>query len=65
LSRGRRHFQARFPDRHRFKTLIRQEVASTVSAPHEIDEEMNYLQQVLMDKGNDLNVSQKPPVQIP
>ena len=47
--------------RHRFKTLVRQEVASTVSAPHEIDEEMNYLQQVLMDKGNDLNFSQKPP----
>lgn len=51
--------------RHRFKTLVRQEIASTVSAPHEIDEEMNYLQQVLMDKGNDLNVSQKPPLQIP
>jgi RNA polymerase sigma-70 factor (ECF subfamily) len=47
--------------RLRFKTLVRQEVASTVSAPHEIDEEMNYLQQVLIAKGNDLNVSQKPP----
>ena len=47
--------------RHRFKMLVRQEVASTVSAPHEIDEEMNYLQQILIDKGNDLNVSPKPP----
>jgi RNA polymerase sigma-70 factor (ECF subfamily) len=47
--------------RHRFKTLVLQEVASTVSAPHEIDEEMNYLQQVLIDKGNDLSISQKPP----
>ena len=47
--------------RHRFKTLVRQEVASTVSAPHEIDEEMSYLQRVLIDKGNDLNFSQKPP----
>src|SRR5437588_115840 len=47
--------------RHRFRTLVRQEVASTVSAPHEIDEEMSYLQQVLLDKGNDLNFSQKPP----
>jgi len=51
--------------RQRFKTLVRQEVASTVSAPHEIDEEMNYLQQVLMDKSNDLSVPQKPPLQIP
>jgi RNA polymerase sigma-70 factor (ECF subfamily) len=47
--------------RQRFKTLVRQEVASTVSAPHEIDEEMNYLQQILTDKGNDLNLSRKPP----
>jgi RNA polymerase sigma-70 factor (ECF subfamily) len=51
--------------RHRFKTLVRQEIASTVSAPHEIDEEMDYLQRVLMDKSNDLNFSQKPPPDIP
>lgn len=38
--------------RKRFKELVRQEVASTVSAPHEIDEEMDYLQAVLMDRGN-------------
>ena len=47
--------------RHRFKTLVRQEVASTVSAPHEIDEEMNYLQQILTNKGNDFRFLQKPP----
>jgi RNA polymerase sigma-70 factor (ECF subfamily) len=47
--------------RQRFKILVRQEVASTVSAPHEIDEEMNYLQRILIDKGNDFSFSQKPP----
>jgi RNA polymerase sigma-70 factor (ECF subfamily) len=47
--------------RLRFKTLVRQEIAATVSAPHEIDEEMNYLQQILIAKDNDLTVSQKPP----
>jgi RNA polymerase sigma-70 factor (ECF subfamily) len=46
--------------RQRFKALVRQEVASTVSAPHEIDEEMNHLQQVLMHKGNDLGTLLKP-----
>ena len=50
--------------RQRFKALVRQEVASTVSAPHEIDEEMNYLQQVLMEKSNDLSLSQKPSLKI-
>ncbi len=39
--------------RQRFKAVVRQEIAATVSAPHEIDEEMDHLQQVLMDKGND------------
>jgi RNA polymerase sigma-70 factor (ECF subfamily) len=39
--------------RQRFKTLVRQEVANTVSAPHEVDEEMEHLQQVLMDRGHD------------
>jgi DNA-directed RNA polymerase specialized sigma24 family protein len=37
--------------RLRFKTLVRQEVGATVSAPHEIEEEMDHLKQVLMDKG--------------
>jgi DNA-directed RNA polymerase specialized sigma24 family protein len=46
--------------RQRFKLLVRQEVANTVSAPHEIDEEMTYLQQVLMDRGHDFAVESKP-----
>jgi len=46
--------------RQRFKALVRQEVANTVSAPHEIDEEMEHLQQVLMDKGSELGVNLKP-----
>jgi len=46
--------------RLRLRTLVRQEVASTVSAPHEIDEEMEHLQRVLMDRGNDLSSSLKP-----
>lgn len=37
--------------RARFRELVRLEVAQTVSAPHEIEEEMNHLQSVLMDKG--------------
>jgi len=37
--------------RARFRELVRTEVAQTVSAPHEIDDEMNHLQSVLMDKG--------------
>jgi RNA polymerase sigma-70 factor (ECF subfamily) len=47
--------------RQRFKTLVRQEVSGTVSAPHEIDEEMNHLQRVLMDKASDLGADSKPP----
>jgi RNA polymerase sigma-70 factor (ECF subfamily) len=39
--------------RQRFKAIVRQEVANTVSAPHEIDEEIAYLQEVLMDRGHD------------
>lgn len=34
--------------RQRFKELVRQEIAATVSAPHEIDDELHYLQQVLL-----------------
>ena len=46
--------------RQRFKAVVRQEVANTVSAPHEIDPEMNHLQQVLMDKGSDFDGRAKP-----
>jgi len=46
--------------RQRFKALVRQEVANTVSAPHEIDEEMNYLQRVLMDRSNNFATGAKP-----
>jgi RNA polymerase sigma-70 factor (ECF subfamily) len=34
--------------RQRFKELVRQEIATTVSAPHEVDDELKYLQQVLL-----------------
>jgi len=47
--------------RQRFKLLVRQEVANTVSAPHEIDDEMAYLQQVLMDRSHNFDASVKPP----
>lgn len=37
--------------RRRLRALVREEVAHTVSTPHEIEEEMTYLQQVLMEPG--------------
>ena len=46
--------------RLRLRMLVRQEIASTVSAPHEIDEEMEHLQRVLMDKANDFRMLVKP-----
>ena len=46
--------------RRRLKELVRQEVAATVSAPHEIEEEMEHLQRVLMDRGSDLSQAAKP-----
>jgi RNA polymerase sigma-70 factor (ECF subfamily) len=46
--------------RQRFKSLVREEVAGTVSAPHEIEAEMDHLQRVLMDRGNDLGSGMKP-----
>jgi RNA polymerase sigma-70 factor (ECF subfamily) len=46
--------------RQRFKSLVRQEVANTVSAPHEIDEEMTHLQNVLMHRGHDFESGMKP-----
>ena len=45
--------------RRRFKMVVVLEVASTVSAPHEVDEEMAHLQQVLLDNGTDLREIQK------
>jgi len=47
--------------RQRFRALVRQEIANTVSAPHEIDEEMDHLQRVLSDPGNDLTARLEPP----
>src|ERR1043166_2289748 len=41
--------------RQRFRILVRQEVAGTVPAPNESDEEVDYLGNVLMDKGSDLS----------
>jgi RNA polymerase sigma-70 factor (ECF subfamily) len=46
--------------RLRFKAIVRQEIAGTVSAPHETDAEMEHLQKVLMDRGNDLETNLKP-----
>ncbi len=46
--------------RRRFRTLVRQEIGATVSAPHEIDEEMDYLQRVLMDRAHDFPDGAKP-----
>lgn len=45
--------------RQHFKEAVRQEVLATVSAPHEVEEELGYLQQVLMDKGSDPGGSAK------
>lgn len=45
--------------RQRFKVLLREEVARTVSSPHELAGEMAYLRTVLMDRGNDLGPSRK------
>ena len=39
--------------RRHFRLLLREEVAQTVSAPHEIDAEMTHLQQMLLDKGSE------------
>ena len=40
--------------RNAFRINVRSEVAQTVSAPHEIDAELAWLQRVLMDRGSDL-----------
>ncbi len=41
--------------RRRFRELVREQVARTVSAPHEIEIEMQHLQHVLLDKGSELS----------
>lgn len=38
--------------RRRFRGFVHEEVAQTVSAPHEIEAEMAHLQRVLMDRSN-------------
>jgi len=40
--------------RNAFRVNVRSEVAQTVSAPHEVDAELAWLQRVLMDRGSDL-----------
>jgi len=42
--------------RRQFREAVCMEVAATVSAPHEIDEEITYLYKVLMDRGTDLEI---------
>ena len=42
--------------RRRLRMLVRERVAQTVSAPHEIDDEMAHLQQVLMDKESEFRL---------
>jgi RNA polymerase sigma-70 factor (ECF subfamily) len=46
--------------RQQFKEQVRQEIASTVSAPHEIEQEMAYLRAVLMEKSTELASCVKP-----
>jgi RNA polymerase sigma-70 factor (ECF subfamily) len=41
--------------RRRFRAYVRDEVAQTVSAPHEIELEMAHLQQVLSDRGTEMS----------
>jgi RNA polymerase sigma-70 factor (ECF subfamily) len=43
--------------RRRIRELLWAEVAGTVGAPHEIEEELNHLQKVLMDRGTDLRAA--------
>ena len=48
--------------RARLRTLVQQQVAQTVSAPHEIQSEMAQLQRVLMDKASQFDLfSETPP----
>ena len=45
--------------RRRFRECVYAEVTSTVSAPHETEEEILHLYRVLMDRGTDLRPAQK------
>ncbi len=45
--------------RRQFRDAVCLEVTATVSAPHEIDEEIGYLYRVLMDRGTDFRDSLK------
>ncbi len=46
--------------RRRFRLCLRAEVARTVDAPHEIDAELAYLQEVLLDPGHDFARNSNP-----
>lgn len=46
--------------RRRFRLCLRAEVAKTVDAPHEIDAELAYLQEVLMDRAHDFSRPSNP-----
>ena len=45
--------------RQRLKEVIRQEVGRTVSAPHEVEDELLHFQQVLLDRSNEPNIRAK------
>lgn len=45
--------------RTRFRAFVREQIAGTVSAPHEIEDEMHYLHQVLMDPGYEASFDPK------
>jgi DNA-directed RNA polymerase specialized sigma24 family protein len=46
--------------RRRFRVLVRDEIAQTVSAPHEIESEMSHLQRVLMDRSHEYSDRKEP-----
>jgi DNA-directed RNA polymerase specialized sigma24 family protein len=47
--------------RHRFRDCVCAEVTATVSAPHEIEQELAHLYHVLLDRGTDLRAAESPP----
>ena len=47
--------------RHRFRDCVRAEVTATVSAPHEIEQELAHLYSVLLDRGTDLRAAESQP----
>jgi DNA-directed RNA polymerase specialized sigma24 family protein len=46
--------------RRQFRQFVLEQVGRTVSAPHEIEAEVQHLQQVLMDKGSQFRTGKKP-----